>query len=357
MRILELYAGIGGMHYAFQESMADGTVVSSIDINTVSNEVYQHNFPMTPNICKSIESSTIQDIMKLEVDCILMSPPCQPFTRQGLKQGSADNRCASLLHVLKLIPYIKTLKYVLLENVKGFESFEVRNDTIVCLENSDFNYKEFILSPHQFGIPNSRHRYYLIAKKKGLNFIFSDSSLATSIPEDVRKLLPQKMNKFSSAINSAALPTFDSMNCFPIKHYLEDNVDSKYLIPISFLIKRGNLLDIRTPDSTGSCCFTKAYRHYAEGTGSVLARFDDPKLKEKIQDLKKNPDEEKERNLQNLNLRYFTPKEISRLMCFPEHFEFPSTTTDMQKYRLLGNSINVHVVSILIHLLSLNSFK
>ncbi|XP_012271849.1 tRNA (cytosine(38)-C(5))-methyltransferase isoform X2 [Orussus abietinus] len=38
MRVLELYSGIGGMHYAFQESGAKGTIVASVDINPVSNE-------------------------------------------------------------------------------------------------------------------------------------------------------------------------------------------------------------------------------------------------------------------------------------------------------------------------------
>lgn len=50
-------------------------------------------------------------------------------------------------------------------------------------------------------------------------------------------------------------------------------------------------------------------------------------------------------------LRYFTPREICRLMCFPEEFTFPEYITDKQKYRLLGNSINIYVVSRLIFLL------
>lgn len=54
---------------------------------------------------------------------------------------------------------------------------------------------------------------------------------------------------------------------------------------------------------------------------------------------------------QSLNLRFFTPKEISRLMCFPETFSFPKSITDRQKYMVLGNSINVKVVSELIKFL------
>lgn len=54
--------------------------------------------------------------------------------------------------------------------------------------------------------------------------------------------------------------------------------------------------------------------------------------------------------IKKLQLRFFTPTEISRLMNFPETFQFPSNITDKQKYMLLGNSVNVRVISELIKL-------
>ena len=51
-------------------------------------------------------------------------------------------------------------------------------------------------------------------------------------------------------------------------------------------------------------------------------------------------------------LRYFTAREISRLMGFPDEFVFPASTTLKQQRRLLGNSLNVQVVALLMkHLL------
>ncbi|ORY47970.1 hypothetical protein LY90DRAFT_8776 [Neocallimastix californiae] len=37
LRILEFFCGIGGMHYAFEQSGMKGVVVASFDINTVTN--------------------------------------------------------------------------------------------------------------------------------------------------------------------------------------------------------------------------------------------------------------------------------------------------------------------------------
>jgi len=52
-----------------------------------------------------------------------------------------------------------------------------------------------------------------------------------------------------------------------------------------------------------------------------------------------------------LNLRYFTSREIARLMGFPETFVFPESSSLKQQYRLLGNSLNCKVVSALIQYL------
>lgn len=53
-----------------------------------------------------------------------------------------------------------------------------------------------------------------------------------------------------------------------------------------------------------------------------------------------------------LELRYFSPREISRLMGFPEAFKFPAQSTLKQCRNVLGNSLNVQVVGVLMtHLL------
>ena len=53
-------------------------------------------------------------------------------------------------------------------------------------------------------------------------------------------------------------------------------------------------------------------------------------------------------------LRYFSPKELLRLFCFPvEHYSFPESEslTRRKKYSLIGNSLNVKVVEVLVGIL------
>lgn len=324
-----------------------------MDVNTVANEVYKHNFQKTTkNLSRNIQSLNIEEIRKFNIDTILMSPPCQPFTRVGLKKDSLDNRSESLLHILKLIPKIETLKYIIVENVKGFESSNTRNELVKCLETK-FNYKELLLSPCQFGVPNSRHRYYLLAKRKDLNFCFNDSSLINHLPENILKLLPESRHRLL-AFKDECINKKTKTDCYKLRHIVSEEVDEKYLISEKILQKYASILDIRNNNSNGSCCFTKAYGHYVEGTGSVFCPYSDEIIQEnflKLKNYKEVPLEELQ-PLIDLKLRYFTPKEVSRLMCFPEDFSFPNSTTNKQRYRLLGNSINVHVVSQLIFLLN-----
>ncbi|RVE59158.1 hypothetical protein OJAV_G00201510 [Oryzias javanicus] len=128
VRVLELYSGIGGMHYALKESGVPAQVVAAVDINTMANQIYKHNFPDTPLWNKSIEGLTLEDLTALSVDMVMMSPPCQPFTRIGLQGDVSDPRTKSFLHILHLLPRLHRLpRFILLENVKGFETSTARD--------------------------------------------------------------------------------------------------------------------------------------------------------------------------------------------------------------------------------------
>lgn len=81
-----------------------GNVSAAVDINPNANLVYQHNFKETKVLQKTIEGLKIEELDKLDFDMILMSPPCQPFTRQGNQHGASDNRAQSFLALIQLIP-------------------------------------------------------------------------------------------------------------------------------------------------------------------------------------------------------------------------------------------------------------
>lgn len=40
----------------------------------------------------------------MKLNLLTMSPPCQPFSRLGLKRDLNDNRCDSFRHLMKQLP-------------------------------------------------------------------------------------------------------------------------------------------------------------------------------------------------------------------------------------------------------------
>ncbi|XP_036044888.1 tRNA (cytosine(38)-C(5))-methyltransferase isoform X2 [Onychomys torridus] len=386
LRVLELYSGIGGMHHALRESGIPALVVAAIDVNTVANEVYKHNFPHTHLLAKTIEGISLEEFDKLSFNMILMSPPCQPFTRIGLQGDMTDPRTNSFLYILDILPRLQKLpKYILLENVKGFEVSSTRGLLIQTIEACGFQHQEFLLSPSSLGVPNSRLRYFLIAKRQSEPFPFQAPGqilmefpkIATIQPQNsaavaadtlgVQRSEPSVCSDSSSTRCSGKdailfkLETAEEierkarqdsdLSVQMLRDFLEDDDTNQCFLPPKLLLRYALLLDIVKPTSRRSMCFTKGYGSYVEGTGSVLQTAEDVQIENIFKSLNDLPQEEKIAKLSMLKLRYFTPREIANLQGFPPEFGFPEKLTVKQCYRLLGNSLNVHVVAKLIRIL------
>lgn len=139
---------------------------------------------------------------------------------------------------------------------------------------------------------------------------------------------------------------------YTIETVLENGTTDKFLVPDKHL-KRANIFDICYRHSKRSCCFTKAYSHYVEGTGSVFTECSPEIVKicyEKANNFQVGSNEFVD-CLRDLKLRFFTPKEVLSLMCFPTYYNFPQNTSNKQCYRLLGNSVNVTIICELLKLL------
>eukprot|EP01135_Chromosphaera_perkinsii_P006126 Nk52_evm1s411 gene=Nk52_evmTU1s411 len=350
LKVLEFYSGIGGMHYGLREclnglgiSEEEYSVEGAFDINQVANSVYQSNFPSVPHYSKSIESFSKKFYENVSADLYLMSPPCQPYTRVGLQHGSKDPRAKSFLYLLDIITKLESKpKYLLMENVKGFELSDTHPLALDTLEKAGYTVRQFLLSPLDILVPNSRARYFLLAKLSPLSF--DDDK---SISETILTSIPGTEFKGE---------------CKQLSDYLEKRESDyfkEYEVPDKTLEKRGRLFDIVRPEERRCCCFTKAYFHYVEGTGSVLqcngeaetrkknAHSEVPKEKSDSEGKTEYVDEHaiSLEQLQALHLRYFTPREVANLHCFPQDFSFPNSTTKKQQYRCLGNSLNVTVVA------------
>lgn len=364
-RVLEFYSGIGGMRYSLMKAQVKAQVVEAFEINDTANDVYQHNFGHRP-YQGNIQCLTASDLDKYGADAWLLSPPCQPYTRQGLQKDTGDARAFSFLQILELMPFLlQPPSMLFVENVVGFETSDTHAKLIEILEKTNFITQEFILSPLQFGIPYSRPRYFCLAKRKPSSFVNEclNSQLIQSpwplfghfdtvadeddsSKEDSHSLLQpcQPIEKFlelKNPSNDIAVESADLSNDTPTtlgksNDHEYESLDQYYVHP-SLIERWGSAMDVVYPDSKRCCCFTKSYYRYVKGTGSLLATVQ-PMRRDKT-------------SLKEQSLRYFTPREIANMHSFPEEFEFPEHISLKQRYALLGNSLSIAVVAPLLQYL------
>ncbi|KAJ2552052.1 hypothetical protein EV175_003460 [Coemansia sp. RSA 1933] len=351
---LEFFSGIGGLHYGLQASGVHGKVAMSFDMNENANSVYEHNFGVRPNN-KAIDYLVAADIDRHKATCWLLSPPCQPYTRGGKYLDDQDPRARGLIHLLQLLPKLKHKPtHVLLENVMNFENSRSRSLLVETLGNMGFMIHECLLSPVQFGIPNNRLRYFLVASRQHgsmdgpselMNIKRTKEYLERGADAVVHTSWP-----FGPAVaalsNQTASKIQDQLEAY-IDHVFDS--EASLYVPEAYILKRQNLeFDIVRPSSTQTSTFTKAYGSmHLIGSGSLLQT----KQMETTENGYGAPEK-----LLGLGLRYFAPKEVAMLHHFPltPHkdkpyaLEFPAETTQRQRLKLLGNSLNVHVVAELI---------
>ncbi|KAI8051267.1 S-adenosyl-L-methionine-dependent methyltransferase [Syncephalis plumigaleata] len=377
VRVIEFYAGIGGMHASLHEAGIDAEVVLALDVNDVTRTIYQHNFPGVPMSASLVESVSVKEYDALMADIYLMSPPCQPYTRTGKQLGSEDSRAKSFLRIIDMLGEMQhPPRYLLVENVKGFETSETRQVLVEQLDKLGYVFEEFLLTPLQFGIPNSRLRYYLVARRRSSSS--DDNATSSSVLVDpsytIQYTLPgsiaQVDSRHLSQMDMAEAQSLDGVRT--IEEFMDRDplvVDAPYSIPSNLLRKHGRQFDIVKASSRRSCCFTKGYGHHVRGTGSILQmnqQADTTDTFDKAWKMTSTNDNEHNSNddevnlelLENLGLRYFSEHEIARLMGFPTTFTFPDSITRRQRYRALGNSLNVTVVGALLrHLIKLDMLQ
>jgi site-specific DNA-cytosine methylase len=53
------------------------------------------------------ETFSVEEFEGLNANVLMMSPPCQPFTRNGKKMDASDPRTKSFLHVMHVLKEMK----------------------------------------------------------------------------------------------------------------------------------------------------------------------------------------------------------------------------------------------------------
>lgn len=158
LRVLELFAGIGGCAAAICDR---AEVVTAVDSDKDALAVYRHNFS-NPTCDEPIESLPTEWFRACAADVWWMSPPTLPYSHAGVTRELDDARAKSLLHVIEQIGIVKP-RYIALECVPNFEKSLARQRLLQTLADAGYQWQETQICPTSLGVPNRRRRYYLVA--------------------------------------------------------------------------------------------------------------------------------------------------------------------------------------------------
>ncbi len=277
MRVLELFSGIGGWRFALPPS---ASVVAAYDVSPAANETYLLNHGDAPRP-RELATIPVAELGGLGADTWVMSPPCQPYCRMGLKADLADPRARAFKRLLEVLEKAPPERLVL-ENVEGFLESESHARLQDVLEKQGFHRRTFDLCPSAFGVPNLRPRVYVVAARE-------------RIPE--RELPSQALR--------------------PISEYLDAEEDEGLYLPEPVRAKHWMGLDLARPGDRRTACFIGGYGKRYVGSGSFLVT--------------------------ERGVRRFSPSEVGRLLGLSERFRFPEGLSLEKRYKLLGNGLSIPV--------------
>ena len=148
--------------------------------------LYERNFGIRPE--GDIRAIALSDIPAHDVLCAGF--PCQPFSKAGPQNGLACERNGDLAGLLVAWARTARPRYLLLENVPNL----LRHDRGRTwrwlsqeLRHAGYSLDAKVLSPHEYGVPQTRERLFIVGSRVGLgHFVWPAPS---TWPTDIRSVL------------------------------------------------------------------------------------------------------------------------------------------------------------------------
>jgi len=178
---IDLFAGAGGLSLGFNR--AGFNIVLALDNDADAGRTYRKNNNknssevLTEDIGKVDFDSKLRELRlsKGEIDIVLSGAPCQGFSASNKRTRSLDNPKNRLFE--KFLRAVKKIypKWILFENVSGILSLEKGKVVQIInaeLEHIGYSCKWDILNATDYGIPQVRRRFLLVANRIGVDFAF-----------------------------------------------------------------------------------------------------------------------------------------------------------------------------------------
>ena len=367
-KFIDLCSGIGGFHTALKE--LGGECVLAAEIDTYAIETYKKNYGVDSN-------NNLRDLTKKEMpdyDILCAGFPCQTFSKAGSQQGFEEIRGTIFFDIVRILTETKP-KFILLENVRNLVSHNNGNTWNTIRKTlTEIGYlvpeNPFILSPLNFGIPQSRERVFIPCIRKDISKV-EKIELEVPIKQDTNifsiweptveekynisnyeKYVIKVWEEFKQGITTKTLgfPVWydsfkldkESIKDLPQwkQYFILKNIEL-YETNKNFINgwekKFNNLQDLQPTHRKFEWQMGTEYTSIYQG----VIQFRPSGIRVKKPDFFPALVAMVHIPIIGKYLRRLTPRECARLQSFPDTFQLP--TNEKQAYKQLGNSLNVKV--------------
>lgn len=322
---VDIFCGAGGLTYGLRKAGIE--VIRGIDIDESVRETYTRNNRRVEFLNKDVRKLNPRELVRgidrsKKLFLLAGCAPCQPFSSQNRTKCRRDPRRSLIRYFTRLVE--KTLPdYVLVENVQGFinSSNPYQNELVSVLRKKGYKYSERIVHAEEYGVPQHRHRYMLLASRLGeIQFPEPRYGPATGVDyktvrDAIRKYPSIEAGQAYGNIPNHKSRKLSELNLKRIK-LVPKNGGSRYALPETLQLKCHKWHDGHS-DSYGRMCWDKPAPTLTCKCNSLSnGRFGHP--------------------TQN---RAISLREAAALQTFPDSYAFYGSDTAIAKH--IGNAVPV----------------
>jgi DNA (cytosine-5)-methyltransferase 1 len=341
IRVLDLFAGAGGLTSGFHEASKRFKTVRAIEMDAAASASFEQTFGSGIVYSGSIES-WLESGEVPNVDVVVGGPPCQGFSTLG-KQDAEDERNTLWREYASTI--VKTQpKYFVVENVAAFAKSPQYRDFQRAVQRDgmlkDYDFDHQILNAADFGAPQARKRAVLIGHHRDL--------MAPEFPQPTHIGRHVSVADALSGVPYAPDQTFDPDSrtvSFQGKQFsgpysvrelhFARSYSELSLRRFAAIPSRGNRFDL--PDDLKAAC----WKSHLTGSADVMGRlaWDKPSVTIRTEFFKP----EKGRYLHPEAMRAITHYEAALLQGFSSDHRFVGSRTAIA--RQIGNAVPIQLGS------------
>ena len=367
-KFIDLCAGIGGFHLALKEY--GGECVLAAEIDTYAIETYKQNYNIDSN--NNLRNLTKKDIPYYDILCAGF--PCQTFSKAGSQQGFEEIRGTIFFDIVRILTETKP-KFILLENVRNLASHNNGNTWETIRKTlTEIGYlvpeNPFIVSPLNFGVPQSRERVFIPCIRKDIAKVEKidlevPTKKDTTIFDILEPVVEEKYNisdyekyaikvweEFKQGITTKSLGfpiwydsfKLDKESIKDLPQWKQDFIikniqlyETNKTFIDSWEKKFNSLEDLQPTHRKFEWQMGTEYTSIYQG----IIQFRPSGIRVKKPDFFPALVAMVHIPIVGKYLRRLTPRECARLQSFPDTFQLLSN--DKQAYKQLGNSLNVTV--------------